>query len=502
MNLDSIWTPHPKQALLHACPVYEVMFGGAVGGGKTDGILFDHCKQHTVAHNRWYNGGRQDGLKNRGRALIVRKDFGRLKDFINRANMVFPVISGGHMSWANNDHWLKCSCGYRLEFGHLDGPQDHQIYHGQEFTWLGFDQAEEIPWQQYSFLKLRVRSSDPVFRGTLRVRCTANPGGQYGKWVKERFIDPAPEGFKIITDEVTLDNGQVVKQDRCFIPSTLADNPSLPPEYVAELMLAPEYMRRAYLYGDWNVTEGAYFSDLWDPGVHVIDDLGPTSIRIPSNWPVFRAGDWGSRKPACCLWISVDNDGNLIVLDELYGPGENGTLWAKKLARIEEQWGWQEIRHGVSSSKLEGYLDPAAFSARDDTSGLSVADLSFEQGIGWYPAENDRKTGWMEVRRRLADRGGISRKIPGVRICRRCVNLIRTLPNVPGKKSDDGNMEDDVDTKSEDHAVDTLRYGCMSRPMPRTERDVLDEEIAKWEKINLARLNSSGESGRNPTTGY
>src|SRR5207247_491157 len=136
-----------------------------------------------------------------------------------------------------------------------------------------------------------------------------------------------------ITETVTLDNGEKVSRERVFIPSTLADNPSLGPEYLAELMLAPEYMRRAFLYGDWNVTEGSYFGDVFDPRIHVIDDLGPTEVRIPSNWPVFRSGDWGGRAPACCLWITVDNDGNLIVLDELYGPGENATLWAKRIAK-------------------------------------------------------------------------------------------------------------------------------------------------------------------------
>jgi hypothetical protein len=504
LKVDEIWRAHPKQALLHACPVYEVMFGGAKGGGKTDGLLFDHVKQHGVVHDIW----EQTGAKTRGRAIIIRKEFGRLKDFINRALMVFPVISKGQMRWNQQDHWLKCSCGYRLEFGHLEDPNAHNVYQGQEFTYLGIDQVEEIPWFQVAFLKLNVRTSEPALKPLLRVRYTANPGGVYGEWVRKRFIDPSPDGFKVLTEEIALDNGVVVKSDRCFIPSTVYDNPSLPPEYIAQLMLAPEYMRRAYLYGDWNVTEGAYFSDLWNPDIHVIDDLGPSLIRIPSNWPVFRAGDWGSRKPACCLWMAVDNDGNLIVLDELYGPGENGIEWARKIAKIEESWGWLSDRTvpgtTLRTSKLQGFLDPAAFSNRDNTSGLSVSDLCFEQGINWFPAENDRKTGWMEVRRRLAERGGISRKIPGLRVCRRCTNLIRTLPNLPGKKSDDGSMEDDVDTKSEDHAADTLRYGCMSRPLPRTESDVLNDEIAKWERINLMRQSLRGgtEDSRNKTTGY
>jgi hypothetical protein len=38
-SLDIIWKPLPKQALGIACPADIVLFGGAVGGGKTDCLL-------------------------------------------------------------------------------------------------------------------------------------------------------------------------------------------------------------------------------------------------------------------------------------------------------------------------------------------------------------------------------------------------------------------------------------------------------------------------------
>ncbi len=491
--LETIWKPHPKQALFLACPIYEVMYGGAKGGAKSDGILVDHVGQHRIAHERWEKTGR----KTRGSALLVRKEFGRLKDLINRSMNLLPAISEGKMRWRDQEHTWHCACGYRMEFGHLEGPQDHQQYQGREFSWLGFDQLEEIPENQYSYLKLQVRTSEDLLKPLLAVRSTANPLGRFSGWVKRRFIDPAKDGFQIITETIKLDNGVEVMRERMFIPATLADNPSLPPEYAAELMMAPEHMRRAYLYGDWDVTVGSFFGDLFFPEIHVIDDLGPTEIRIPSNWPVFRAADWGARAPACCLWIACDNDGNLIVLDELYGPGEDPWKWGKKILAIEEKWGWLDTK---LYSKLHGYIDPS--SCRTDTSGgPPIVEKLYELGLSWFPADNERKAGWAEIRRRLAERGGLGGKIPGIRIARRCRNLIRTLPNLTSPENDSVGDMDDIDTKQEDHALDALRYGVMSRPYPKREKELHEDEIARWERISLS-AQYRAESARNSVTGY
>ena len=72
------------------------------------------------------------------------------------------------------------------------------------------------------------------------------------------------------------------------------------------------------------------------------------------------------------------------------------------------------------------------------------------------PWDNSRKPGWDMVRARL---NGIDGK-PMLFITANCSNLIRTLPLL---QHDDIDAED-VDTTGEDHAGDTLRGACMSRP--------------------------------------
>lgn len=481
------------------------MYGGAKGGGKTDFLLFDHVPQHMLAHRYW----EEKRIKSTTMALLLRKEFGRLRDLMQRADTYFPILSEGAMVWSESDHSWYCACGYRVWFGHCEGPKDHELYQGQEIGYFGLDQGEELPFHQYAYIKLQVRTSQKHIEPTLAVRLTANPGGHYGAWVKKRFVDPCRTGMQEISETVEIERFGVkhsITRDRVFIPAFLWDNPHLSVGYEAELRLAPEHLRRAFLDGDWDVVEGSFFGDVFDPAIHVIDDLGPTEIRIPSNWPVFRCADWGSRNPAACYWVTVDNDGLLVVLDELYGPGETPDRWARRVLALEEKWGWTEKPKSwatadmVSVSKLSGVLDPSCFKA-DTAGGPTIAEKLFESGLNWFEADNERKAGWVELRRRLMERGGASKKIPGIRIARRCTNLIRTLPNVTSPAADKGGDQDDIDTKQEDHALDAIRYGVMSRPRGRVESEMDDAELKNWERV-MMRQASAQSSNRNITTGY
>ena len=89
-----------------------------------------------------------------------------------------------------------------------------------------------------------------------------------------------------------------------------------------------------------------------------------------------------------------------------------------------------------------------------------------EKGVYFRRADNRRVAraghmgGWNAMRERLVgDEDGRSM----IYWFSTCTALIRTLPTIQHDK----NAAEDLDTKSEDHAVDTARYACMSRPWTR-----------------------------------
>lgn len=78
-------------------------------------------------------------------------------------------------------------------------------------------------------------------------------------------------------------------------------------------------------------------------------------------------------------------------------------------------------------------------------------------GVRWTPSDRNRIQGKMEIHRRLADDPYTNE--PRLRIFSSCQNIIKQLAGIPLSKSN----SEDVDTKSEDHAYDALRYMLMTR---------------------------------------
>ncbi len=464
------YDPLPKQRLFHASPCFETMFGGRKGPGKTMALIADPCITQLVLANRYY---RKTGIKSKGWALIFRKNYNRLKEIIAKAVHFYKLIDPDAPEYKSADHIKEFSCGYRIEFCHLEGPHDHENYHGREPTSVGIDQVEEIPYEQYVYVRAQIRSTDPCFvnPATWKMKTTANPLGQHAAWVKDYFVAPHRPGMKPITEKYVVSDGRTVERSRIFIPAGMKDNPYLPVDYEASLMSLPDHMRRAYLEGDWDVTVGSYFGDLWNRQTHVI----PYEFQPAPHWPIYMGGDWGTRAPACTLFAAIDNDHRIVVLDEIYHPASTGTEFGLEILALMKRRGWHP-------QNVWGWMDSGA-KVSNGSSGPSPWEAMWQLGIQWDEADKSagsRVAGWTEMRERLRVRFDGK---PSIFIRENCENLLRELPNAVA----DERKPDDIDTKQSDHALDALRYLCSGRPLGTTAAQKADQEVEQWSRIAHAQ---------------
>lgn len=290
---------------------------------------------------------------------------------------------------------------------------------------------------------------------------TGNPGNIGSTWVREMFIDPAPAGeaFSVKIDTM-LGTKQVTRR---FIKAKLTDNPKLmqTDEYIIMLSQLPEYRRRQWLEGDWDVYDGAAFPE-FSREIHVVQPFD-----IPQSWPRFRSCDWGYSAPACCLWFAVDPDGDLIVYRELYVTRMTADVFAQKVLALEHN----------DPPNMRGILDSSTWARRGDV-GPSIAETMIRSGCSWRPSDRSpgsRINGKLEIHRRLAV--DLETEKPRVVIFSNCDNLIRTMPQLPT----DSNNTEDVDTHAEDHAYDAFRYGCMSRPISKHQFEDINKFMKEQE---------------------
>lgn len=465
-RIEYVWRPQPgPQKALVDCPFPEIFFGGARGGGKTDGVL-----------GKWALKDKRYGPS--FNAIMFRRTTVSSEDAIERSKQIYGPLGG---KFNESKLIWRMPHGGRVAFAYLDGIDDAQEYQGRNLTDVWVEEAGQYPVPDAIDRLFGVlRSADGV---PVQMILTANPGGAGQHWIAGRYqLIPFPRGPKIVTRE--LSNGVIHKM--AVIPSRIEDNLILiksDPGYVNRLhMVGSTGLVKAWLDGDWSAVEGAFF-DEWDASRHIV-----RPFAVPDHWLRFRSMDWGSARPFSVGWWAVASDpwplekggtiprGALVRYREWYGasrPNVGLKLTAEEVAKgILARESGEDIAYGV--------LDPACF-AQDG--GPSIAERIGDLGVDFSPADNKRVSrrgamgGWDLFRARLRGDGDGR---PMLYVFETCRDFIRTVPVL----QHDQKKAEDLDTDAEDHVADEARYACASRPWTtdkheiETRRDPPD--IARW----------------------
>ncbi len=228
MEIQLKYTPTEKQAYAHRCPAKYMLFGGAIGGGKS-AFLVNHCQYKALTLpgsegfiGRWEN------------VTFMDTTFLELEKFLAEDAVALHNKSKQFIQYHN---------GSRLWYGGLKSNKSAKEssnwdrIKSKTLCYFAVDEASEMPRSYWDALCSRLRQPeiDPFeYQGIL----ASNP--EQG-WLREVFIDKQKKNHK-------------------FIPSFIRDNPHLPVEYENELRdIFPGSWVQQYIEGSWDIGADKHF---------------------------------------------------------------------------------------------------------------------------------------------------------------------------------------------------------------------------------------------------
>ncbi|MFF5495755.1 PBSX family phage terminase large subunit [Streptomyces aquilus] len=215
----------------------------------------------------------------------------------------------------------------------------------------------------------------------------------------------------------------------------LADNPSLSPEYVADL--TAEYVglwRKRMIDGAWVVAEGAIY-DMWDEGAHVVAEL-------PDMRRYWLGCDYGTTNPFSAI---------------LLGEGVDDRLYVAAEWRHDSRATHRSMTDAQYSAAVRAWLDDLGIVPEWTFIDPSAASFSTQMWQDGHPglarASNEVADGIRSVSSLLA--------AGRLLVHESCEGL---LTEMPGYSWDPKATErgEDAPLKVDDHSADALRYAVHS----------------------------------------
>jgi hypothetical protein len=465
-----------------------VLGGGGAGGAKTFIGSRLWLKQWIKAQAAW----RETGVLSKGWSLFLRRTIPETQQVVNDFRNYYRRVDA-NVRWNEQQKYAEYPNGYIVQFGGMEHEHDWEKYWGGQYTLVVFDEATQFKILQIEKMDQRLRTDDSVLAADLQLYLLTNPiGGATKQWIKRKYVKPAPPEQPVYTETV-LEDGRRVKAYQVYIPSNLFDNPALMEsgEYEATLRRHSQATIRALLYNDWDVGEGSWVGEDWDPRYHLC-----IPFTLPRGMFKFKMGDYGFRARSSVLWGAVDPDDNWIIYRSFSKTGMTVEDLGRRIREIESQPlyvtvggqrilvtgpEWDEVN---DCSTVYGPMDAALWSKQGET-GPSRGEVLQQMGTGFIRSNKDPDSAAEQIRSRLRRRtptGKGDDMVAGLRFFSTAktrfqlpngewdeTGPIVTIPSIPI----DPHNPDRWDTTEDDHDLDALGYGALSRPLSGTADEPL-----------------------------
>jgi hypothetical protein len=163
--------------------------------------------------------------------------------------------------------------------------------------------------------------------------------------------------------------------------------------------------------------------------------------------------DWGNSSPGCVVWGAALPDGRVTIFDEYKFQRMTAKDVAAQVKAKCGEWGLAKVP--------TTYGDPSLLPAKQGELGEWIGLTLQRHGVPVVRVSNDRVNGWQRVHEALAPS---PLGTPWLAIHPRCKYLIRTIPLMVQAE----NNPEDLDSDSDDHGCDALRYLLMGGLRPQT----------------------------------
>ena len=458
---------HPRQRDALLTPGTEILYGGAAGGGKSYLL-----RVAAILYSMWV-----PGLI----TYIFRRTFKELISNHIYTSGGFPemlkyYIDKKLVRWDKSNYMFHWANGSIIQLAHCQWETDVQQYQGAQIGFLGVDESTHFTEGMIRFLRSRVRLGSlivpPKYKHLFpRIMYCSNPGGIGHDYFKLGFVDHGLELWRA----PKIDGGML----RQFVPAKLADNLTLmrtDPEYGDRLRgLGESHLVDAMLDGNWDLLVGGIFTDVFQKPIHVIEPF-----QIPKvDWTLDRGHDYGSTNPGGNLYYASNRRDIMLRIGDPHEPNEGYVRVPKRsLFVVGELYFADEKRRGLKLPPIQqarmmkayeyeqfpsrvihaGPADNSIWTA--DPGSESIHDTFESEGIRFVKADKSagsRVTGWQLIRQRFVNTARRDEEHPHIYFFNTAKNLVRTIPTLPR----DEKKVDDVDTDSEDHLADALRYKVL-----------------------------------------